>query len=110
MLKITGFYLLAGLFLFISCGERKNATSETEKAYQQPNIVYILADDLGYGDVSALNPESKIQTPNIDRLSREGISFTDAHSNSSVCTPTRYGILTGQYCWRSRIKKGVLLG
>jgi len=53
-----------------------------------PNIVYILADDLGYGDVSALNPESKIQTPNIDRLANEGMRFTDAHSGSAVCTPT----------------------
>ena len=75
-----------------------------------PNIVYILADDLGYGDVSALNPESKIQTPNIDRLANEGMHFTDAHSGSAVCTPTRYGILTGRYCWRSRLKKGVING
>lgn len=73
-----------------------------------PNIVYILADDMGYGDVSALNPESKIQTPNIDRLAQEGMHFTDAHSGSSVCTPTRYGILTGQYCWRTRLKSQVL--
>lgn len=77
---------------------------------QRPNIVYILADDLGYGDVSALNTDSRIQTPTIDRLISQGMVFTDAHSNSSVCTPTRYGILTGQYCWRSRMKKGVLLG
>jgi len=73
-----------------------------------PNIVYILADDMGYGDVSALNPESMIQTPNIDRLASEGMNFTDAHSGSSVCTPTRYGILTGRYCWRTRLKRAVL--
>jgi len=73
-----------------------------------PNIVYILADDMGYGDVSALNPESKIQTPSIDRLASEGMNFTDAHSGSSVCTPTRYGILTGRYCWRTRLKRAVL--
>ena len=73
-----------------------------------PNIVYILADDMGYGDVSALNPESKIQTPSIDRLASEGMNFTDAHSGSSVCTPTRYGILTGRYCWRTRLKQKVL--
>lgn len=77
---------------------------------QKPNIVYILADDLGYGDVSFLNPDSKIQTPNIDQLAFEGMTFRDAHSNASVCTPTRYGILTGQYSWRSRMKSGVLLG
>ncbi|MDF7808076.1 arylsulfatase [Pontiellaceae bacterium B12219] len=73
-----------------------------------PNIVYILADDMGYGDVSALNPDSEIHTPNIDRLAKDGMRFTDAHSGSSVCTPTRYGILTGQYCWRTRLKSQVL--
>lgn len=75
-----------------------------------PNIVYILVDDMGYGDVSALNAESRIQTPNMDRLAGEGKYFTDAHSGSSVCTPTRYGILTGRYCWRSRLKRGTLNG
>lgn len=75
-----------------------------------PNIVYILADDLGYGDLSCLNEKSKIPTPNIDRLANEGMYFTDAHSPSAVCTPTRYGILTGRYCWRTRLKKGVLYG
>ena len=76
----------------------------------KPNIVYILADDLGYGDVSCCNSESKIPTPNIDSVAAEGVIFTDAHSGSAVCTPTRYGILTGRYCWRSRLKKGVLFG
>lgn len=75
-----------------------------------PNIVYILADDLGYGDVLALNEHSKIQTTNIDRLAQEGVVFTNAHSSSAVCTPTRYGILTGRYNWRSILKKGVLDG
>jgi len=73
-----------------------------------PNIVFILADDLGYGDLSCLNPDSKISTPNLDRLASQGMVFTDAHSGSAVCTPTRYGILTGRYCWRSRLKKSVL--
>lgn len=76
----------------------------------KPNIVYILADDWGYGDVSCLNADSKIPTPHTDRLARQGMTFRDAHSNSAVCTPTRYGILTGRYCWRSRLKKGVLFG
>jgi arylsulfatase A-like enzyme len=77
----------------------------------RPNIVYILCDDLGYGDVHAFNPErGKIATPNIDRLASEGMMFTDAHSGSSVCTPTRYGILTGRYAWRTRLQKGVLNG
>ena len=74
----------------------------------RPNIVYILADDLGYGDVSCLNPESKIPTVNIDRVAREGVVFTDAHSGSAVCTPTRYGILTGRYSWRTHLKAHVL--
>ena len=76
----------------------------------RPNIVYILADDLGYGDLSCQNEESKIQTDYCDRLAREGMRFTDAHSGSAVCTPTRYGVLTGRYCWRSRLKNGVLYG
>ena len=76
----------------------------------RPNVVYILADDLGYGDVSCLNPESKIPTANIDRVAREGIVFTDTHSGSAVCTPTRYGIMTGRYCWRSPLKAHVLEG
>jgi arylsulfatase A len=79
-------------------------------AEKLPNIVYILADDLGYGDVSCLNSEGKIKTSNIDRLAKEGMVFTDAHSGSAVCTPTRYGILTGRYAWRSRLKSGVLWG
>src|SRR2546423_12293873 len=74
----------------------------------RPNIVFILADDLGYGDVGCFNAESKIPTPNLDRLASEGIRFTDSHSPSSVCTPTRYGLLTGRYCWRSPLKSNVL--
>ena len=79
-------------------------------ARRLPNIVYIIADDMGYGDVSILNEKSKIPTPNIDRIGREGIVFTDAHSGSAVCTPTRYGVLTGRYAWRTRLKGGVLGG
>ncbi len=79
-------------------------------AQEKPNIVYILADDLGYGDVRCLNPESKIPTPHMDRLAAEGMTFTDAHSPSAVCTPTRYGLLTGRYAWRTRLKDGVLWG
>ncbi len=75
-----------------------------------PNIVFILADDMGYGDVAGLNPKSPIQTPHLDRLAKEGMTFTDAHSGSAVCTPTRYGVLTGRYCWRGRLKRGVLNG
>ena len=81
---------------------------DTENTF--PNIIYILADDLGYGDVSAFNPAGKIRTPHLDRLAAEGMRFTDAHTSSSVCTPTRYGILTGRYNWRSPLKQSVLWG
>ena len=77
----------------------------------RPNIVYILADDLGYGDVQAFNPESgKIKTPHLDRLAAEGMMFRDAHSGSAVCSPTRYGLMTGRYSWRTRMQSGVLNG
>ena len=76
----------------------------------KPNIVFILADDMGYGDVQALNSRSKIPTPHLNRLAKEGMTFTDAHSPSAVCTPTRYAALTGRYCWRSKLKRGVLNG
>ncbi len=76
----------------------------------RPNIIFILADDLGYGDPHCYNPDSKIPTPNLDRLAAEGMRFTDAHSGSAVCTPTRYGVLTGRYAWRTRLKRGVLWG
>ena len=74
----------------------------------KPNLVYILADDLGYGDLSCYNPASKIPTPNLDRLAKEGVRFTDAHSPSTVCTPTRYALLTGRYAWRTRLQRNVI--
>ena len=76
------------------------------QAAEKPNMIFILADDMGYGDVA--HAGGKIATPNCDRLAAEGMRFTDAHTTSSVCTPTRYGILTGRYNWRSRLKKSVL--
>ncbi|MDQ3440931.1 MAG: arylsulfatase [Planctomycetota bacterium] len=76
----------------------------------KPNIVYILADDMGYGDVGAYNPQSKIPTPAMNAVAAQGMRFTDAHTGAAVCTPTRYGILTGRYAWRSRLKRGVLYG
>src|SRR5690348_18437299 len=75
-----------------------------------PNIVYILADDLGWGDLGCYNQDSAVPTPNANRFATEGMRFTDMHSPSAVCTPTRYGIMTGRYCWRSSLKKGVLWG
>lgn len=97
--------LFGGSLLFtlsmVSCDSSKQ---------KQPNIIFILADDMGYGDVSYLDSRSKIKTENLDRMAREGVVFTDAHSSSSVSTPTRYGILTGRYNWRSTMKQGVLGG
>ena len=75
-----------------------------------PNIILILCDDLGFGDISALNSNSKILTPNIDSIASKGISVTDAHTTSSVCTPSRYSLLTGRYNFRSSLKSGVNWG
>ena len=72
-----------------------------------PNIIFILADDMGYGDLACQNAVSKIPTPNLDRLASQGVRFTDAHAPSSVCTPSRYAILTGRYSWRTRLQGGV---
>ena len=74
----------------------------------QPNIIYFFVDDMGYGDVSCLNAEGRINTPNIDRLAQEGVVFTDAHSSSSVCSPSRYSVMTGRYNWRSTLQKGIV--
>jgi len=74
-----------------------------------PNIIIILADDMGYGDVSFLNKYSKIKTPNLDKLSSEGMVFTDVHSSAAVCSPTRYSLLTGRYNWRSKLKRNSLV-
>jgi len=90
------------ILLLFSCNEDLKTVS--------PNIVIILADDMGYGDIQAYNSASKITTPNLNSLVEEGMRFTDAHTNSSVCTPTRYGLLTGRYAWRTRLKKHVLSG
>ncbi|MEY5011899.1 MAG: Arylsulfatase [Verrucomicrobiota bacterium] len=94
--------LLSALGLCLSTAGTTHATP--------PNVVYVLCDDLGYGDLQCLNPHGKIKTPHLDRLAAGGMVFTDAHSGSSVCTPTRYGILTGRYSWRSKLQSGVLGG
>lgn len=103
--KIILFPIIVLISIFLQ--EKKEKEIKTNDA---PNIIYILTDDLGYGDISAFNPEGEIKTPNIDKLAKEGMMFTDAHTSSSVCTPTRYGILTGRYNWRSTLKSGVLTG
>jgi len=88
----------------------KSVMAAAARKQKYPNIVFILADDMGYGDIQALNPQSKIPTPHLNKLASEGVAFTDAHSGSAVCTPTRYGVVTGRYAWRTRLKRGVLNG
>ncbi len=73
-----------------------------------PNLVIVFADDMGYGDPQSYNPRSRVPTPGIDALAAKGMRFTDAHTASSVCTPSRYGLLTGQYPWRSRLPVGIV--
>ena len=86
-------------------------TGASEASASKPNIVFIYADDMGYGDVHCLNPKrGKIPTPQMDKLALEGMVFTDAHTSSSVCTPSRYSLLTGRYCWRSSKQDGVTNG
>ena len=93
--KVLTLSLIAGVSLAANANKNK------------PNIVFIMADDMGLGDISSLNNKAKWKTPNIDKLTNNGIDFTDAHSSSAVCTPTRYGILNGRYNWRSDLKRGV---
>ena len=101
---------LSAVLVLLTLAPPTAAQEDGAEASSRPNVVYLLVDDLGYGDVGYLNPDSVIQTPHIDRLATEGMSFTDAHSGSSVCSPTRYGILTGRYAWRSSLQKGVARG
>jgi arylsulfatase A len=103
-MKSKVYWLLIINLILFSCHQEMTSTSPP------PNIIYVLADDLGYGDLGAFNPSGKIKTPHLDRMAQQGMKFTDAHTSSSVCTPTRYGILTGRYNWRSPLKRGVLSG
>jgi len=105
-LKIIGMGLAS--LTIPSCADASRS-SAGRSAGKKPNIIFIMADDMGYGDLSCYGA-TKIKTPNMDALAADGIRFTDAHSPSAVCTPTRYGVLTGRYCWRSRLKRGVLGG
>lgn len=101
-------FFIAAFLLTISFGNYNFCFGQ--KNQKLPNIVFILADDLGYGDIKKCNPNAQIPTPHLNRLADEGILFTNAHSASSVCTPSRYGILTGRYAFRTSLKKGVLGG
>ena len=94
-MKTAAISIITCLLSLISGG-----AADVAKPARQPNILFILADDLGYGDIGCYNPESKVATLNIDRLAREGMRFTDAHSPSTVCTPSRYSLLTGKMAFR----------
>lgn len=93
--------LLTPVLLLLSC---------LSTAAEKPNVIIVLADDMGIGDMTPSNPNCKIKTPQLQKMADEGILFMDAHSTSSVCTPTRYGLLTGRYNWRSVKARGVLNG
>lgn len=108
MLKILKFVRISLLLFLVEFG--LNSCVGKSEGGSYPNIIYILADDLGIGDIGAFNPDGKIPTPHIDKLASQGMIFSDAHTSSSVCTPTRYGILTGRYNWRSTLKSSVLWG
>src|SRR6478672_7730920 len=101
--RLTGVIRQAIAFMLLSHSAVLSLSSA-----ERPNIVVIYADDQGYGDMSALNPKAKFQTPNLDRLAREGLLFTDGHCADTVCTPSRYALLTGRYSWRTSLKSGVL--
>ncbi|MEW4451490.1 arylsulfatase [Bremerella sp. JC817] len=99
---------LASTLLLILLSSTGTATEPN--AERLPNVIVVMADDMGLGDLSATNPQCQIKTPRLDRLASEGLTFFDAHTPSSVCTPTRYGLLTGRYNWRSKLANGVLGG
>jgi arylsulfatase A len=111
MMRITSnqlLYIFLCLELFL-CANAEGQSPANAKI-KKPNIIFILADDMGYGDVGCYNPESMIATPNMDKLASQGIKFLDAHSPAALCTPSRYGLLTGRYCWRTSLQQGVILG
>jgi len=93
MKEFSTLILLFALFSFTNCSDKKD---------KLPNIVIIYADDMGFGDLNCQNPDSKIPTPNLDKLASEGMRFTDAHSSSGICSPSRFAMLTGTYHWRNQ--------
>jgi arylsulfatase A-like enzyme len=108
--RLLSFSIASFLSLAV-CAFAVSEPSNGGGGQKSPNIIVLLCDDLGYGDVQCLNPErGKIPTPHLDALAKSGMIFTDAHSASSVCTPTRYGLMTGRYPWRTTLQKGVVKG
>jgi len=105
-LRILVTSLAVACVVFYATGSRAEGNAKGER----PNVVLILSDDVGWGDISCYQPSNVFKTPAIDRLASEGIRFTNAHAPNSVCTPTRYALLTGRYCWRTFVREGVLPG
>ena len=103
-------HLLPVLVAALLAGALPSCTTQAPEEQTAPNIIFLMADDMGYGDPGSFNEQSKIATPHMDSLAAGGMRFTDAHSGSAVCTPTRYGVVTGRYAWRSPLKRGVLSG
>ena len=104
------FSSLLPLFALASLAALVGCSSQPPAEERMPNIIFLMADDMGYGDPGSFNEDSKIPTPAMDALASGGMRFTDAHSGSAVCTPTRYGVVTGRYAWRTPLKRGVLSG
>jgi len=92
---------------FIAASITLLATTGTADDTTRPNVIVIYTDDQGYGDANCLNKNAKFSTPHIDRPAHEGVLFTDAHCSDTVGTPSRYGLLTGRYSWRTELKRGV---
>ncbi len=93
--------------LFVATIVTFTTTAGIANDTDMPNVIVIYTDDQGFGDATCLNRDSKFITPNIDRLAHEGVLFTDGHCSDTVCTPSRYGLLTGRYSWRTELKRGV---
>ncbi|MHC4560515.1 MAG: sulfatase-like hydrolase/transferase [Planctomycetota bacterium] len=104
-LKATG---IGAASLLAGCGGTGSSAKDASGKARKPNIVFILADDMGIDSVNALNKKCGIATPCLNKLITQGMTFTDAHSGSAVCSPTRYGVLTGRYSWRTRMKQGIV--
>ena len=101
LIRTATFFVVAFVSSLLHAAQRPNVP-------QRPNVILIYTDDQGFGDASCLNADAKFVTPNLDRLASEGISFTNGHCSDTVCTPSRYGLLTGRYCWRTTRKTGVM--
>lgn len=108
MLLLPNFYSSLASWMLVLLALASVSARVSAAPTERPNVVVIYTDDQGYGDVAYLNPQAKFATPNFDRLAAEGLCFTDAHCSDTVCTPSRYGLLTGRYSWRTPLKKGVM--